>query len=55
VDPAKLAANAEPKKELFVGNVAFEASEADVQTFFSQYGEVESAKLMQRVSQISSL
>lgn len=33
-------------KEIFVGNVAFEVSEADLKDFFENYGEIEQCKLI---------
>lgn len=33
-------------KEIFVGNVSFEVSEADLKDFFENYGEIEQCKLI---------
>lgn len=33
-------------KEIFVGNVAFDVSEADLKDFFENYGEIEQCKLI---------
>lgn len=33
-------------KKIYVGNIAFSASESDLTTLFSQFGEVESVKII---------
>lgn len=33
-------------KEIFVGNIAFDVSEADLKEFFENYGEIEQCKLI---------
>jgi RNA recognition motif-containing protein len=49
--------NAEESKdeiEIFVGNLPFRASENEIIEFFSDYGDVASVKILQRVTSVFS-